>query len=78
MSPVLNSNKNLWDKFKSAIGKKNPANVQELEQTANEEWGKILSEKCKKLIDGSKKCLGISQIIGMPLLLPLLLIQFLL
>ncbi len=41
--------------MKSAIGEKNPANVQELEQIAKEEWEKITAEKCKKLIDGFKK-----------------------
>ncbi len=42
-------------KLKSAIGEKNPANVQELEQIAKEECEKITAEKCKKLIDGYKK-----------------------
>ncbi len=49
------SRANLWGELKSAIGEKNPANVQELEQIAKEEWEKITAEKCKKLIDGFKK-----------------------
>lgn len=57
MSPDLNPTENLWGELKSAIGEKNPANVQELEHIAKEEWEKITAEKCKKLIDGNKKCL---------------------
>ncbi len=49
MSPDLNPIENLWGKLKSAIVEKNPANVQELENIAKEEWEKITAEKCKKL-----------------------------
>uniref|UniRef100_A0A3Q2PJ87 Transposase Tc1-like domain-containing protein n=1 Tax=Fundulus heteroclitus TaxID=8078 RepID=A0A3Q2PJ87_FUNHE len=57
MSPDLNPIKNLWVELKSAIGERDPANVQELEQIAKEEWEKMPPEKCKKLIDEYKKCL---------------------
>lgn len=36
MSPDPNPNENLWGELKYAIGKKNPANIQELEKTAKE------------------------------------------
>lgn len=55
MSPDLNPIENLWHELKSAIGARNPANVQELEEIAKEEWEKLPAEKCKKLIDGYKK-----------------------
>ena len=55
MSPDLHPIENLWGELKSAIGEKNPANVQDLEHIAKEDWEKIPAEKCKKLIDGSKK-----------------------
>jgi len=57
MSPDLNPIENIWDELKSAIRVNNPTNVQELEQIAKEEWEKMSAEKCKKLIDGFKKCL---------------------
>ncbi len=57
MSPDLNPIENIWDELKSAIRVNNPANVQELEQIAKEEWEKISANKCNKLIDCFKKCL---------------------
>lgn len=41
MSPDLNPIENLWVELNSAIGEKNPANIQKLEQIAKEEWEKI-------------------------------------
>lgn len=38
MSPDLNPSENLWGELKSAFEERNPANVQELEQIAKEEW----------------------------------------
>lgn len=56
-NPDLNPIGNLWCELKSAVGKMNPANVRELEQNAKVEWEKTPAEKCKKIIDGYKKCL---------------------
>lgn len=55
MSPDLNPIENLWVELKSAIGERNPANVQELEHIAKEVWEKMPPKKCKKLIDEYKK-----------------------
>lgn len=43
---------NLSYELKSAIGKRKPSNIQEVEQFAKAEWEKIPSERCKKLIGG--------------------------
>lgn len=44
MSYDLSPMENLWGKLELAIGKNNPANIQELEQTAKEEGEKIADE----------------------------------
>lgn len=46
-----------WGELKSAVGERNPANFQELEQIAKEQWEKMPADRCKKLINGCKKCL---------------------
>jgi hypothetical protein len=55
MSPDLNANKNLWRDLKTAVGRRHNSNIEELEQFAAEEWGKLPVERCSKLIDGYKK-----------------------
>ena len=54
-APELNLSENLWIQQKSANGKINPANTQELEQIAMEKWEKLPADRCKKLVDGYKK-----------------------
>ena len=41
MSPDLNPIEHIWGELKSAIGERNPVNVQELEHIAKEVWEKI-------------------------------------
>lgn len=36
----------------------NPANIQELEQIAVEEWEKLSADKCRKLTHSCKICLA--------------------
>ena len=56
-SPDLNPIKHLWGDLKTAVGRRNPSNLGELEQFAQEEWAKLPVERCRKLIHGYKKCL---------------------
>lgn len=51
ISPDLSPIENLWGELKSAIGEKNPVNIQEHEQIEKEEWEKRPADKCKKLVD---------------------------
>lgn len=46
---------NLHGVLKSTTGKRNPANIPELEHTAKEEWKEIAAETCKKVTDACKK-----------------------
>ncbi len=50
MSPDLNPIENLWRDLKTAVGRRNPSNLNDLEQFAKEECFKIPQERCKKLI----------------------------
>uniref|UniRef100_A0A8C5MI76 Tc1-like transposase DDE domain-containing protein n=1 Tax=Leptobrachium leishanense TaxID=445787 RepID=A0A8C5MI76_9ANUR len=56
MSLDLNPIEHLWRDLKIAVGKRRPSNKRDLEQFAKKEWSKILGERCKKLIDGYRKC----------------------
>lgn len=57
MSLDLNNIVNLLNQLKFAIGERNPANAQKLEQIGKEEWEKIAPEKYKKFIDVYQKYL---------------------
>ncbi len=41
--------------LKTAVGRRHPSNLNDLEQFANEEWSKIPVERCKKLIHSYRK-----------------------
>ena len=47
MSLDLNPIAHLWHDFKTAVGRRHPSNVRDLEQLAKEEWSKIPVERCK-------------------------------
>ncbi len=55
MSPDLNPIEHLWRDVKTAVGRRHPSNLNDLEQFAKEEWSKIPVERCKKLIHGYRK-----------------------
>ena len=55
MSPDLNPIAHLWHDLKTAVGRRHPSNVRDLEQLAKEEWSKIPVESCKTLIHGYRK-----------------------
>ena len=44
MSPDLNPIEHLWEDLKTAVGRRHPSNLGELEQFAQEEWVKLLVE----------------------------------
>jgi len=52
MSPDRNPIAYLWHDLKTAVGRRHPSNVRDLEQLAKEEWSKIPVESCKTLIHG--------------------------
>ncbi len=55
MSPDLNPIEHLWRDLKTAVGRRHPSNLNDLEEFAKEEWSKIPVERCKKLIHGYRK-----------------------
>ena len=52
MSPDLNPIEHLWGDLKTAVERRHPSNLGELEQFAQEEWVKLPVERCRKLIHG--------------------------
>ncbi len=55
MSPDLNPIEHLWSDLKTAVGRRHPSNLNDLEQFAKEELSKIPVERCKNLIHGYRK-----------------------
>ena len=49
-SPDLNPIENLWRQLKLDIQKRGPQNINELKEICQEEWNKISSETCQRLI----------------------------
>ena len=54
-SPDLNPIGNLWRFLKIQIRKRVPANINNLKIQCQEEWYKIPTNYCKKLIENSRK-----------------------
>lgn len=50
-SPDLNPIENLWKELKTAVHKRSPSNLTELELFCKEEWAKISVSRCAKLIE---------------------------
>ncbi|KAF2348384.1 Transposase Tc1-like, partial [Trinorchestia longiramus] len=49
-SPDMNPIENLWRELKLKIQKRGPNNITELKEIGIEEWNKITSETCKRLV----------------------------
>ena len=59
MSPDLNPIEHLWGDLETAVGRRHPSNLGELEQFAQEEWDKLPVERCNASARGvlvCKKC----------------------
>uniref|UniRef100_A0A3P8NP95 NACHT domain-containing protein n=1 Tax=Astatotilapia calliptera TaxID=8154 RepID=A0A3P8NP95_ASTCA len=59
-SPDLNPIQNLWQDLKTAVHKRCPSNLTELELFCKEEWARISVCRCAKLVETDPKRLGIS------------------
>ncbi|CAJ0927681.1 unnamed protein product [Ranitomeya imitator] len=57
-SPVLNPIENLWKELKTAVHKRSPSNLTELELFAKEVWARISVFRCTKLIETYHKRLA--------------------
>lgn len=51
-SPDLNPIENLWWDLKKAVAARRPTSIADLETIAQEEWAKIPTERCEKLVRG--------------------------
>lgn len=54
-SPDLNPIEMLWGDLKRAVHARNPSNISQLKVFCVEEWGKLSSDRCQRLVDGYKK-----------------------
>jgi hypothetical protein len=54
-SPDLNPIENLWRDLKLAVHRRSPSNLTQLEKFCHEEWKKLSSEHCSKLVEGYPK-----------------------
>lgn len=54
-SPDLNPIEMLWGDLKRAVHARNPSNISQLKEFRVEEWGKLSSDRCQRLVDGYKK-----------------------
>lgn len=57
-SPDLNPIENLWKELKTAVHKRSPSNLTELELFCKEEWARISVSRCAKLIETYPKRLA--------------------
>ncbi|MBN3280925.1 TCB1 transposase, partial [Polyodon spathula] len=57
-SPDLNPIENLWKDLKTAVHKRSPSNLRELEQICQEEWAQIAPSRCAKLVETYPKRLA--------------------
>uniref|UniRef100_A0A674MUN6 Tc1-like transposase DDE domain-containing protein n=1 Tax=Takifugu rubripes TaxID=31033 RepID=A0A674MUN6_TAKRU len=57
-SPDLNPIKNLWKELKTAVHKRSPSNLTELELFCKEEWARISVSRCANLIETYPKRLA--------------------
>ncbi|KAI3357464.1 hypothetical protein L3Q82_015503 [Scortum barcoo] len=54
-SPDLNPIEMLWGDLKRAVHARNPSNISQLKEFCIEEWSKLSSDRCQRLVDGYKK-----------------------
>ncbi|KAL7855533.1 hypothetical protein AOLI_G00191370 [Acnodon oligacanthus] len=57
-SPDLNPIENLWQDLKTAVRKRSPSNLTELELFCKDEWAKISVTRCAKLVETYPKRLA--------------------
>jgi transposase len=53
--PDLNPIENLWRDLETAVRRRHPSNLGELEQFDQEGWAKLSVQRCRKLIDDYRK-----------------------